>query len=174
MAHTNLTNTHAAHLVEVVIDAPEMGMNNIVIGRAQRVSNTTNFGTQNVYEIGSIMPKESIPLRYEGSITLDNLLIRFDSVSATKPTGVTGSPVESLGADVLEKYTFDIIIRDKITKKVVRKYEQCTIASANTEVTGNALLAESATFYYLTTSADPGYMDVNYTPNDEDSVYGRL
>lgn len=174
MAKATYTNTQAAHLVELVIDAPKMGMNNKVIGRAQRVANTTNFGTQNVYEIGSMMPKESVPLRFEGSVTVDNLLIRFDSLASEKPDGINGSPADSLGADVLEKYTFDIVIRDKMTKHIVRKYEDCTIASSNEELTANALFASSATFFFLTSTADEGYLNASYSPNDEETVYNRL
>ena len=174
MAKATYTNTHAAQLVELVIDAPDMGMNNKVIGRAQRVANTVNFGTQNVYEIGSIMPKESIPLRYEGSVTIDNLLIRFDSLDSNKPEGINGSPVDSLGADVLEKYTFDIVVRDKLTKHIVRKYKDCTISASNEEITANALFASSATFFFLSSTADEGYLNSKYAPNDEDTVYDRL
>jgi len=174
MAKATKTNTHAAHLIELVIDAPEMGLNQVVIGRAQRIANTKNFGTQNVYEIGSIMPKESVPLRFEGSITVDNLIIRYDSLSKIKPIGMDETGITSFAAEILEKETFDIVVRDKITKREVRRFKDCTLQSMSEDYTSNALLASTATFLYLDHDADKGYMPDQYKPNDEDTVYNRL
>ena len=174
MAKATKTNTHAAHLIELVIDAPEMGLNQVVIGRIQRIAAVKNFGTQNVYEIGSIMPKESVPLRYEGSITVDNLIVRYDSLEKIKPVGMDETAISSFAAEILEKETFDIVVRDKVTKREVRRYKQCTLQSMSEDFTANALLASTATFLFLDHDADKGYMPSEFKPNDEDSVYSRL
>ena len=47
-----------------------------VVGRAQSLDGRRSFGTEGVYEIGSIMPQEHINNRYEGSISLERFLIK--------------------------------------------------------------------------------------------------
>lgn len=49
---------------------------NKIIGRAQSASGERQYGTQGIYEIGSIMPQEHVYLKYEGTITLERMRMK--------------------------------------------------------------------------------------------------
>lgn len=56
-------------------------VNGTVIGRAQSLDGRRSFGTEGVYEIGSIMPQEHINNRYEGTVSLERFLIKKDDLA---------------------------------------------------------------------------------------------
>ena len=49
-----------------------------VVGRAQSLDGRRYFGTEGVYEIGSILPQEHINNRYYGNCSLERFLIKTD------------------------------------------------------------------------------------------------
>ena len=55
-------------------------INGMVVGRAQGLDARRSYGTEGVYEIGSIMPQEHVYQRYEGSITLERFLMKNDDL----------------------------------------------------------------------------------------------
>lgn len=114
------------------------------LGRAQSLSSERSFGTQGIYEIGSIMPQEHIFLRYEGTVTLDRLRLRNEDF-VTLGLG-------ALGEDVLKMDVFDILLVDNTNNKIIECFVGCSIDNIN--MTNNAVevVSESARFFYLTAS----------------------
>lgn len=117
-----------------------------VIGRAQSLDPRINFGTEGVYEIGTIMPQEHIQLRYEGSFTLSRFLLRKDNLVEAGYMGI--------GEDILQKGIIDIEIQNKIDNKTLRVYRGCTFTDYTENHRANAISGEDATVQFL--SADTG------------------
>lgn len=121
-------------------------VNGRVIGRAQSLSPRISYGTEGVYEIGTMMPQEHVQNRYEGSFTLSRFLMRKeDLVSA----GLVG-----LGEDILTKDIIDIEVINKADNKTLRVYRGCTFSDYTNSIQANAIAGEDATVYFL--SADMG------------------
>lgn len=117
-----------------------------VIGRAQSLDPRINFGTEGVYEIGTIMPQEHVQLRYEGSFTLSRFLLRKDNLVEAGYMGI--------GEDILQKGIIDIEIQNKIDNKTLRVYRGCTFTDYTENHRANAISGEDATVQFL--SADTG------------------
>lgn len=117
-----------------------------VIGRAQSLDPKINFGTEGVYEIGTIMPQEHVQLRYEGSFTLSRFLLRKDSLVEAGYIGI--------GEDILQKGIIDIEIQNKVDNKTLRVYRGCTFTDYTENHRANAISGEDATVQFL--SADTG------------------
>jgi hypothetical protein len=171
MASLQNVQTHAGHTVLLKIGGEQ-------VGRAQTANARRSFGTQGVYEIGSIMPVEHIPLRYEGSVSMDKFLIRLGAVSSLR--GILKKLIGLEGASVTDE---DLILRTGILNiavhrtqvqgiqgngevnvptleqaitritsvagKVIRAYLGCTMADYTESFRANALAGENATFLFL-------------------------
>lgn len=145
-------------------------INNIVIGRAQSLQAQRSYGTEGVYEIGSIMPQEHVYNRYEGQITLERFLVRKDSLYQL---GMAG-----LGEDILEKGVIDLAVFQKAggtgtngqggttagsnanaaynESKCIRVYRGLTAVSYSENVRVGAICGENATFQYMTCDDNAG------------------
>lgn len=134
MTTAHKQSVHSGHTINL-----RVGTN--IIGRAQGIEGERSFGTEGVYEIGSIMPAEHVNNRYEGSLTLDRFFVRINDL---KRAGLA-----SLGSEVLKKDVITIEIVDKYTNKVVRSYRGCTIVNYRETFRVNAIAGENATFTYL-------------------------
>jgi hypothetical protein len=55
----------------------------------------------------------------------------------------------ALGADVLDLGIVDILVVDRVSKKVLRQYIGCTISDYTETFRANAIAGEKATFRYL-------------------------
>ncbi|UXR28861.1 hypothetical protein [Bacillus paranthracis] len=119
-------------------------INNKVIGRAQGIDGRRSFGTEGVYEVGSIMPQEHVQNRYEGSATLDRFLVKNKSLNDLG--------LAALGEEVLNLDLIDIVMVDKESKSIVRAYRGCTISEYSENIRTNAIAGENATFQYLKAS----------------------
>lgn len=53
---------------------------NTPIGRAQSLQAERSFGTEGVYEIGSIMPQEHVYLKYDGTLTVNRFRLRREDI----------------------------------------------------------------------------------------------
>lgn len=113
------------------------------VGRIQSISPRVSFGTEGVYELGSIMPQEHVQNRYEGSLSIERYLLRKDKLE-----------IIGLGEDILDKDIIDIEIIDKTNGKTIRTYRGCTFSEYSNNINTNAITGESATCYYL--SCDTG------------------
>lgn len=115
------------------------------IGRAQGIDGDRSFGTEGVYEIGSIMPQEHVTNRYEGNINLERFFVREGDLADIG--------LASVGEEVLKKDIITIEILDKYTCKLIRRYHGCTIVTYRETFRANAIAGEHATFTYLRASS---------------------
>ena len=172
MASLSNVQTHAGHTVLLKLGGE-------LVGRAQTANARRTFGTQGIYEIGSIMPVEHIPLRYEGSVTLDRFLIRLSNdQSASSLRGILKKLAGLQGASVTDE---DLILRTSILNiavhrtliqgvpgtgvntdpnsaigritstpgQVIRAYMGCTLSDYTESFRANAIAGENATFFFL-------------------------
>ncbi len=130
---------HAGHTIRLKIGGQE-------VGRAQSINGRRSFGTENQYEIGSIMPQESVPLRAEGSVSLEKYRIRGKSLAELG--------LSSYGIGILTMNVIDIEVTDKYTGDIVIVYRSCTLQESSETFQANAMSGENATWLYL--SADYG------------------
>ncbi|BAK52961.1 virion structural protein [Bacillus phage SP-10] len=117
---------------------------NKVVGRAQGLDGRRSFGTEGVYEIGSIMPQEHVQNRYEGSFTLDRFFVKKKSLADLD--------LAPLGEDVLKLDIFDVVIVDKETNSILRAYRGCTVSEYSETFRVGQISGENATFQYLKAS----------------------
>lgn len=118
----------------------------VEIGRAQGLDARRSFGTEGVYEIGSIMPQEHVNNRYEGSCTLDRFFVRRQTL---REIGLA-----ALGEEVLTTDIIDIELCDNATGNTIRVYRGCTISDYSENVRTGQIAGENVTFQYL--SSDDG------------------
>lgn len=121
-------------------------INGVEVGRAQSIDPRTSFGTEGVYQIGSIMPQEHVQNKYEGQFTVERYLMRKENFAKA---GLIG-----LGEDILQKDIFDIEVIDKTTGNSLRVYRGCTFSDYTNNIRANTISGENATVYYL--SCDTG------------------
>lgn len=123
----------------------ELRIGNLVIGRAQSLDARRSFGTEGVYEIGSIMPQEHINNRYEGTITLERFLI--SKVRANK--ALKEIKLNALAEDILDMDVIDISVIDKKSGQIVRVYQGCTCVDSSENFRVGAISGENSTWQYL-------------------------
>lgn len=139
MADKNSQTTFSADLVSISIAGN-------IIGRAQDASSTVEFGTTNVYQIGSIAPVESDYLKYQGTVTLEDMRLRSSDLIELG--------IAAIGADeILTKGVIDVIITDKGTGNVVAAYRSCTANSYRLTIRANELVTEEIEFTFLNANA---------------------
>jgi len=130
-------SVHSGASIILKIDGQE-------IGRAQGIDGRRSFGTEGLYELGSIMPQEHVFNRYEGSVSLEKFYVKNKSL---KDLGLL-----SLGADVLKRDKINIEVLDKETGAIVRTYRGCSAQDYSESFRVGAISGENATFAYLEAS----------------------
>ena len=138
---------HSVHSGNTVL----LKVNGQVIGRAQSLEGRRSFGTEGVYEIGSIMPQEHINNRYEGTVSLERFLI--------KKSDMAKAGLAALGEEILTRDIIDIEVISKYNNEVVRVYRGCTASDYSETFRVGAISGENATFQYL--SCDRGNNDTS-------------
>lgn len=119
---------------------------NHVIARAQSLSGSRSYGTQGIYQIGSIMPQEHVYLKYTGTISLERFrMIKDNLASATMD-------IARLGEDILTQDILDINVVDAITKQLSISYRGCTANSYAENTRANEVVNENIEFSYLTST----------------------
>lgn len=116
-------------------------VNGTVIGRAQSLQGQRSYGTEGVYEIGDIMPQEHVYLRYEGTITLERLRLKNESLDRIG--------LAALGSDILTRDVVDIVVMDRLQQNIVVAYRGCTAQNLDETFNANQIASESTTFAYL-------------------------
>jgi hypothetical protein len=134
MPDINDQTVHSGHTINIKVGT-------VIVGRAQGIDGERNFGTEGVYEIGSMMPQEFVHNRYEGSMNLERFFVRTNDL---KKLGLA-----ALGEEVLKKGYFTIEILDKYTSALVRAYHGCAIVTYRETFRVNSIAGENATFAYL-------------------------
>ena len=153
MAKVTDQSVHTGNTVYIMIQGQ-------VLGRAQSLSGERSFGTEGVYEIGSIMPQEHVYLKYTGSVTLEHMRLRTSSL------GSLG--LAAMGEEVLGKGIIDINVLDNLTGNPVVTYRGCSIDTYSENFRANDIVTESVRFYYLSSDNN----DIN-VPSQHDTALGR-
>lgn len=117
-------------------------VNNNVIGRAQSLRGERSYGTQGVYEIGSIMPAEHVYLRYEGTFNLERFRMKKESLEQLG--------LAALGEDILQRDIIDIVLMDNLTKQVITTYHGCSCVSMDESYSAGEIASENSSWTYLT------------------------
>ena len=116
---------------------------NHLIARAQSLTADRNYGTEGVYELGSIMPAEHVYLKYTGTLTLERFRMVADNLASQT------MQIARLGEDILQQDIITINIMDSVTRGVVESLFGCTASSYNTAYRANQIVSESINFFYL-------------------------
>lgn len=122
-----------------------MAQNNL-IARAQSLTANRNYGTEGVYEIGSIMPQEHVYLKYTGTLTLERFRMVADNLASKK------IDLARLGEDILTKDIVTITVIDSVTRGVVEAFLGCSASQYNTSYRANSIVTESIDFFYLSST----------------------
>ena len=134
MATAEKQTVHSGHTINIRIGST-------LVGRAQGIDGERSFGTEGVYEIGSIMPQEHVNNRYEGTLSMERFFVRKNDLAK--------AGYASVGEEVLKKDIITIEVVDKYTGKVVRSYHGCTIVNYRETFRVNSIAGENATWTYL-------------------------
>ena len=116
---------------------------NHLIARAQSLTADRNYGTEGVYELGSIMPAEHVYLKYTGTLTLERFRMVADNLASQT------MQIARLGEDILQQDIITINIMDSVTRGVVESFFGCTASSYNTAYRASQIVSESINFFYL-------------------------
>ena len=116
---------------------------NHLIARAQSLTADRNYGTEGVYELGSIMPAEHVYLKYTGTLTLERFRMVADNLASQT------MQIARLGEDILQQDIITINIMDSVTRGVVESFFGCTASSYNTSYRASQIVSESINFFYL-------------------------
>lgn len=134
MASAEKQTVHAGHTIKIKIDGQS-------VGRIQSGDGRRSFGQEGIYEIGSIMPQEHVPLRYEGGFTVDKFYVRKKDLA--------NLGLAALNEDILTMDIIDIEVIDNITGETVRVYEGCSLTEYSETFRVNAIAGENASWVYL-------------------------
>ena len=76
MAYVKTHNSYTSGAAQSTVTANEIELTfqGNVLGRAQTASSQIQYGTQGVYEIGSIFAAEHVYTKYEGRLTLERAI----------------------------------------------------------------------------------------------------
>ena len=125
---------HTGHTINIKIG-------NKIVGRMQGLDGDRSFGTEGVYEIGSIMPQEHVTNKYEGSLTAERFFVRENSLHDLGYSAVNEK--------ILQTPIFTIEVIDKYTGKLARAYHGCTAVNYRENFRVGAIAGENATWTYL-------------------------
>ena len=137
MASINNQKVHTGNRIYIQIK-------NHVIARAQSLSGSRSYGTQGIYQIGSIMPQEHVYLKYTGTISLERYrMIKDNLASATME-------VANLGEDILQQDTLDINVVDALPQQLSSSYRGSTAVSDAESTRALEVVSVNIEFSYLT------------------------
>ena len=145
MANAINQQAESGHLVRIMA---RTGQGSKAVGWARTAAMPQDFGTEAAHVIGSIMPQEHVPQRWQGSITLDSFRIRRNDL---RKCGLA-----AYGEEVLMMELIDLEVLDRVSGDVCKVFERCTLASYNYNVTANAFSGESVTFQALNVRGPAG------------------
>jgi hypothetical protein len=134
MGMVDKQTVHAGHTINIRIRGE-------IVGRIQGLDGERDFGTEGVYEIGSMMPQEHVHNKYTGSVTCERFFVRKKDLAKLGMAAV--------GEEVLKKDIITIEVVDKYTKEIVRSYHGCSIGNYRENFRVNAIAGENASFQYL-------------------------
>lgn len=126
--------TNAEHANRTLIK-----LDGVTVGMAQSCRASDDYGVEGQYGIGDIHAQEFTPSQARHSVNLTQL--KFKNASL-RGQGL----VPENGDAALQGVEFDILMQDKDSGQVKRKYIGCVFASGDIDVQKNQVVSGSATF----------------------------
>lgn len=108
------------------------------IGFAQTTSHSFDFGTEQIYGIGSALPQEVQQLRISPQITLDSMAMTLDGLTAF------GNPANL--AVILGNNQFNLHVSDGKTGLPIFTYVGCVASNFSESIPANQPITDSVTF----------------------------
>ena len=139
MATTN-RQAHSGNLIQILQD-------NRKVGVIQSLRLNDDFAPEPLSGVGEVTVVEHVTTIARFSLTVQYMALRRQTMFSEGLAHVTSE-------DSLVGKVFDIEVSDKVTGRVLKKYESCTYASGDVEITKHAIIAKSAQFMALRTSGD--------------------
>jgi hypothetical protein len=123
------------HLVKIMAGGLEVGW-------AKTSSFGQDYGTEGVYALGALGPFEHVPMKWAGTITLDQFVIhRAKMGQAVQLMNLAPMGPESLPqAGIID---FEVLDENDTTLMV---YEECTIQNYSYQMSANAFSGQNASF----------------------------
>lgn len=112
------------------------------VGLLQNVRASEDFGLQPATGIGDHKPLEHVPTQARIIINVGRMALKSASFQSV---GI--APLKS--DDVLDGKVFDIELIDDETGTLLRRYEGCSYASGDTEISKHQIIATNAQFHAL-------------------------
>lgn len=125
-------NVESANRIIIKFDGQQVGL-------ARNLRPSDDYGQEPQYGIGDIHAQEFVPTRATHNLTLSEVKIK---TALLRAKGI----VPENGDDILQGLEFDILIQDKDTGDVKRKYIGCVYASGDLDISANQVVSGSAQF----------------------------
>jgi hypothetical protein len=117
----------------------------IQVGLLQSVRANDDYGPEPASGIGDIHVQEYVPTMARHSITVENMVLKAVSLRSAGLTPENGDAM-------LLGNVFDIIVQDKDTGDVLRKYMGCSYASGDVQFQKHAIVINNGVFNCLDVS----------------------
>lgn len=127
--------TQSGNRVQVELDGK-------VLGLIQNVSGDDDYANEPASGIGDIHPQEHVPTAARHTVTVSKMVLRQDVMRSA------GIFLRN-GDDALKGLVFDIVVYDKDTNRMLRKYIGCSFNSGRTDINKHAIIMASGTFNAL-------------------------
>lgn len=121
--------TQTGNRISVTFDGEEIGL-------VQSVRMNDDYGHEDASGIGDIHVQEHVPTVARHQLTVQTMVLKKGNLRAA------GLAPEN-GDAVLQGLVFDIVVTDKDTGQIVRKYIGCTYVSGDLEVQKHAIVMSS-------------------------------
>ena len=109
-----------------------------VIAFAQTTSHSFDFGTQQLYGIGSALPQENQQMRVSPQITIDSFALTQAGINAVGETQNLSS--------ILANNQFDMHVVDGDTNDPIYTYVGCVASNFSENIPANQPISDSITF----------------------------
>lgn len=137
MAITNV-KTHSGNRVSIMLDGVDIGL-------IQSLRSNDDYGHEDASGVGDIHVQEHVPTVARHQLSFQQMVLKKTNAR------IAGIAPEN-GNAVLRGLVFDVVISDKDTSRILRKYEGCSYVSGDLEIQKHAIVVKSGTLKALDVS----------------------
>lgn len=127
--------TRSGNRIAVLFDGQAVGL-------VQNIRGSDDYSPEAASGVGDIHVQEYVPSQARHVVTVSTMVLNVGNMREL------GIAVEN-GDGALKGLVFDIVKMDKDTGEVLRKYEGCSYASGDVDVSKHTIVMSSATFNCL-------------------------
>lgn len=135
------TTNRLAHSANQVV----IRQDNSIVGVIQSLRANDDFAPEPLSGVGDITVQEHVPTVARYSLNVSYMSLRRQSMFSEQVAFETPE-------DALVGTIFDIEVQDKDTGAILRKYEGCSFASGDVEITKHQIIVTNAQFLALRAS----------------------